>query len=69
MSHVTFVPSSTDVVFPSLQVTNFVIDLGYVVSAIVIVVLLAIFKDSLEPVWRIGLGLGILPPLSVLYCK
>ncbi|KAI7874902.1 MFS general substrate transporter [Lichtheimia hyalospora FSU 10163] len=52
-----------------ILVTNFVIDLGYVVSAIVIVVLLAIFKDSLEPVWRIGLGLGILPPLSVLYFR
>ncbi|KAG2225157.1 hypothetical protein INT45_009486 [Circinella minor] len=50
-------------------VTNFVIDLGYVVSAIVVVVLLAIFKDNLEPVWRLALGLGILPPLSVLYFR
>lgn len=45
------------------------IDLGYVVSAVVVVVLLAIFKDNLEPIWRLALGLGILPPLSVLYCK
>lgn len=45
------------------------IDLGYVVSAIVPVILLAIFKDNLEPVWRLSLGLGIVPPLSVLYCK
>lgn len=33
------------------------------------VILLAIFKDNLEPVWRLSLGLGIIPPLSVLYCK
>ncbi|KAI8059106.1 major facilitator superfamily domain-containing protein [Gongronella butleri] len=51
-------------------VTNFVIDLGYVVSAIVPVVLLAIFTEAnLEPVWRLGLGLGIVPPLSVLYFR
>ncbi|KAI9490886.1 major facilitator superfamily domain-containing protein [Zychaea mexicana] len=50
-------------------VTNFVIDVGYVVSAIVVVILLAIFKDNLEPVWRLALGLGIVPPLSVLYFR
>ncbi|PHZ08423.1 MFS general substrate transporter [Rhizopus microsporus ATCC 52813] len=50
-------------------VTNFVIDAGYVVSAIVPVILLAIFKDNLEPVWRLCLGLGIVPPLSVLYFR
>ncbi|KAI9250048.1 major facilitator superfamily domain-containing protein [Sporodiniella umbellata] len=50
-------------------VTNFVIDAGYVVSAIVPVILLAIFKDNLEPVWRLSLGLGIIPPLSVLYFR
>ncbi|KAL1925980.1 hypothetical protein VTP01DRAFT_7176 [Rhizomucor pusillus] len=52
-----------------VMVTNFVIDLGYVVSAVVVVVLLAIFKDNLEPIWRLALGLGILPPLSVLYFR
>ncbi|KAI8358428.1 major facilitator superfamily domain-containing protein [Choanephora cucurbitarum] len=50
-------------------VTNFVIDLGYVISAIIPVILLAIFKDNLEPVWRLCLGLGIVPPLSVLYFR
>ncbi|KAG1446085.1 hypothetical protein G6F56_009691 [Rhizopus delemar] len=50
-------------------VTNFVIDAGYVISAIVPVILLAIFKDNLEPVWRLCLGLGIVPPLSVLYFR
>ncbi|CAO3591673.1 unnamed protein product [Absidia cylindrospora] len=53
-----------------VMVTNFMIDFGYVLSAIVPVILLAIFsEDRLEPVWRLVLGLGILPPLSVLYCK
>ncbi|KAI9478295.1 MAG: major facilitator superfamily domain-containing protein [Benjaminiella poitrasii] len=52
-----------------VMVTNFVIDLGYVVSAIVPVILLAIFKDNLEPVWRLCLGLGVVPPLSVLYFR
>jgi MFS family permease len=50
-------------------VTDVVIDAGYVLSAIVPVILLAIFKDNLEPVWRLSLGLGCIPPLSVLYCK
>jgi hypothetical protein len=46
------------------------IDFGYVLSAIVPVILLAIFsEDHLEPIWRLVLGLGIIPPLSVLYCK
>ncbi|ORX53642.1 MFS general substrate transporter [Hesseltinella vesiculosa] len=51
-------------------VTNFVIDFGYVVSAIVPTILLAIFtEDRLEPVWRLSFGLGIIPPLSVLYFR
>lgn len=52
------------------MVTNFMIDFGYVISALVPIILLAIFgEDHLEPVWRLSLGLGIIPPLSVLYCK
>ncbi|KAI8100186.1 major facilitator superfamily domain-containing protein [Halteromyces radiatus] len=53
-----------------VMVTNFVIDLGYVISAIIPVILLAIFtENNLEPVWRVSLGLGIIPPLSVLYFR
>ncbi|ORZ20705.1 major facilitator superfamily domain-containing protein [Absidia repens] len=53
-----------------VMVTNFMIDFGYVLSAVVPVILLAIFsEDRLEPVWRLVLGLGILPPLSVLYFR
>lgn len=50
--------------------TNFVIDLGYVVSSLVPLILLAIYsEDNLAPVWRLSLGLGVIPPLIVLYCK
>ncbi|CAO3628423.1 unnamed protein product [Cunninghamella blakesleeana] len=52
-----------------IMVTNFVIDLGYVVSAIVPVILLAIFKTNYEVIWRLALALGIIPPLSVLYFR
>ncbi|KAG0169134.1 Plasma membrane permease, mediates uptake of glycerophosphoinositol and glycerophosphocholine [Apophysomyces sp. BC1034] len=62
-----FAPGKRGTIF--IFVTNFVIDVGYVISAIVPVILLAIFKDNLEPVWRLCLGLGILPPLSVLYFR
>ncbi|KAI8990310.1 major facilitator superfamily domain-containing protein [Pilobolus umbonatus] len=55
--------------FLFVMVTNFVIDLGFVLSAIIPVILLAIFKNNLEPVWRISLGLGVIPPLSVLYFR
>lgn len=56
--------------FLFIMVTNFVIDFGYVISALVPIILLAIFGENhLEPVWRLCLGLGIIPPLSVLYCK
>lgn len=56
--------------FLFIMVTNFVIDLGYVISALVPIILLAIFGEShLEPVWRLCLGLGVIPPLSILYCE
>ncbi|ORZ14114.1 major facilitator superfamily domain-containing protein [Absidia repens] len=51
-------------------VTNFVIDLGYVLAALMPVILLAIFtENNLEPVWRLCLGIGIIPPLAVLYIR
>ena len=47
-----------------------VIDFGYVISAIVPAILLLIFgMDHLEPIWRLSCGLGVVFPLSVLYCK
>lgn len=50
--------------------TNFMIDFGFVVSAFVPLVLLWICGSShLTPVWRLTLGLGAIPPLSLLYLR
>lgn len=50
--------------------TNFMIDFGFVVSAFVPLVLLWICgKDHLTPVWRITLGLGAIPPLSLFFLR
>ncbi|KAG7761345.1 hypothetical protein KL947_000293 [Ogataea haglerorum] len=50
--------------------TNFMIDLGFVISAFVPMVCLWIFSpDNLQPVWRITLGLGALPPLSLFFLR
>ncbi|KAI8335474.1 major facilitator superfamily domain-containing protein [Chlamydoabsidia padenii] len=67
---------SADEVSPSnrgklfVLLTNFVIDFGYVVSALIPLILLAIYsEDNLEPVWRLSLGLGVVPPTIVLYYR
>ncbi|KAK9764921.1 glycerophosphoinositol permease [Basidiobolus ranarum] len=52
-----------------VMVTNFVIDFGYVLSAIVPIILLSIFGDDLDTIWRMCLGLGAIPPLSVFYFR
>lgn len=50
--------------------TDFMIDSGFVVAAIVPTVLVAIFtEDHLRAVWRICLGLGVIPPLSLLWLR
>ncbi|SCV01071.1 LAME_0G13872g1_1 [Lachancea meyersii CBS 8951] len=46
--------------------TNFMIDAGFVVSSVVPLILLKICgEEHLTPVWRITLGLGAIPPLSL----
>lgn len=46
--------------------TNFMIDFGFVISAFVPMVLLWICgPNNLQPVWRITLGLGAIPPISL----
>lgn len=46
------------------------IDFGFVISAFVPLVLLWIFgMNHLRAVWRIALGLGVVPPLSILYLR
>lgn len=50
--------------------TNAMIDLGYVVSAFVPLVLLWIFSvHHLSAVWRLTLGLGCIPPLSLFFFR
>lgn len=58
-----------------VMVTNFVIDFGFVLAAIVPTVLVKIFApDGTDPhglmiVWRFTLALGVVPPLSILYFR
>ncbi|KAF2825523.1 glycerophosphodiester transporter [Ophiobolus disseminans] len=50
--------------------TNVQIDLAFLVAAIVAtVVVLITGEDHLRVAWRVCLGLGILPPLSLLYLR
>ncbi|KAI9714137.1 MAG: hypothetical protein M1812_006465 [Candelaria pacifica] len=50
--------------------TNVMIDFGFVVSAIVpLVVVAACTEKHLRAVWRISLGLGVIPPLSLFYLR
>jgi MFS family permease len=53
-----------------IMFTNFQIDFGFVVSALVPTILLLICTENhLRLVWRLSLGLGIIPPLSLLYLR
>ncbi|OKL56184.1 hypothetical protein UA08_08444 [Talaromyces atroroseus] len=50
--------------------TDFMIDAGYVVSAIVAtIVVVATSERHLRAAWRICLGIGVIPPLSLLYLR
>ncbi|KAF2735824.1 MFS general substrate transporter [Polyplosphaeria fusca] len=50
--------------------TNVQIDLAFLVAAIVAtVVVVACGEDHLRAAWRICLGLGVIPPLSLLYLR
>lgn len=50
--------------------TDFAIDTGFVVAAFVpMVVVLATSENHLRAAWRICLGLGVIPPLSLLYLR
>ena len=50
--------------------TDFQIDLGFVVSNLVpMLVVLATGENHLRAAWRICLGLGAIPPLSLLYLR
>lgn len=46
------------------------IDVGFVVAAIVpMIVVLATTENHLRVAWRICLGIGVIPPLSLLYMR
>lgn len=50
--------------------TNFTIDFGFVVGAFVPLVLLWICDQKhLTPVWRISIGLGAIPPISLFFLR
>ncbi|KAI9888911.1 MAG: hypothetical protein M1814_006143 [Vezdaea aestivalis] len=50
--------------------TNTAIDAGFIVGAIVPMILVLICSEShLRAVWRVALGLGVVPPLSLLYLR
>ncbi|OAP65268.1 hypothetical protein AYL99_01240 [Fonsecaea erecta] len=50
--------------------TNLAIDVGFVVAAFVPMILALIFTDKhLRAAWRIALGLGMIPPLSLLWLR
>ncbi|KAK9460809.1 major facilitator superfamily domain-containing protein [Lipomyces oligophaga] len=50
--------------------TNFMIDFGFVVSAFVPLVMLWICSENhLTTVWRVSLGLGAIPPMSIFYLR
>lgn len=50
--------------------TNFAIDVASAISTLVPMILVLIFSENhLRAVWRLTLGLGVIPPLSLLYLR
>ena len=50
--------------------TNVQIDFGFVVSALVSMILVLITgENNLNTAWRVSLGLGAIPPMSLLYLR
>lgn len=50
--------------------TNFQLDFGQVLSSFVPMILMLIFTEKhMRAVWRVALGLGCVPPLSLLYLR
>lgn len=53
-----------------MTATNTMLDLAFAISYFVCLVLLWIFgMNHLNAVWRITLGLGVVPPLLLLYFR
>lgn len=53
-----------------IMFTNFQIDLAFVFSSFVPMILVLIFSEHhLRIVWRLSLALGVIPPLSLFYLR
>lgn len=53
-----------------IMFTNVQINLGFVLAAFVPMVVVLVFTENhLRTAWRVMLGLGVLPPLSLLYLR
>jgi len=53
-----------------IMFTNFQIDLAFVLSALIPMILCLICtQDHLRVAWRLALGLGVIPPLSLIYLR
>ncbi|OCK81658.1 MFS general substrate transporter [Lepidopterella palustris CBS 459.81] len=53
-----------------IMFTNVQIDLGFVIAALVpMIVVLCTTEKHLRAAWRICLGIGVIPPLSLLYLR
>ncbi|KAL4945416.1 hypothetical protein BDV06DRAFT_36406 [Aspergillus oleicola] len=53
-----------------IMFTNLQIDFGFVISALVPMILVLITTEQhLRLAWRLALGLGVIPPLSLLYLR
>lgn len=53
-----------------IMFTNVQIDIGFVMSSFVpMIVVLACTDSHLRAAWRICLGLGVIPPLSLIYLR
>lgn len=49
--------------------TNVMIDWGFVFGAFIPWLMVIIFKDNLGGAWRVSLGLGVVPPLLLLWLR
>lgn len=52
-----------------IMFTNVQIDIGFILGSLVAMIVTYIAPHHLHAVWRICLGLGIIPPLSLLYLR
>ena len=53
-----------------IMFTNVQIDAGFILSTLVPMILVLICtEDHLRLVWRLSLGFGVIPPLSLLYLR